>query len=171
MISLRTLSVLLQPCSTVSLAVLGIAGMLLGGGGGTHSALASLPDRATASSSLVERLAVREISVAQRREARELLHAFTLGQMTRHYWGGFASSLVDLGLEVPAALDAELAQNSVSTSLSLQSRLGDEAYIAGVTRGGGRLSTWTCIGAGDPAAGMDVMGCPDGWQSFRTAPD
>ena len=42
---------------------------------------------------LAERLAVREISVDQRRQAQQLIKAFTLGQMTRHYWGGFAQSL------------------------------------------------------------------------------
>ena len=37
---------------------------------------------------LAERLAVREeISVDQQRQAQQLIKAFTLGQMTRQYWG------------------------------------------------------------------------------------
>jgi len=162
----RTLSVLSHAVPTVSLAALGCSGLVLGSGVGT--AVPSLATTSPASGGIAERLAVREISVDQHREARQLLHDFTLGQMTRHYWGGFAASLVDLGLEAPDALDAELEHNGTSTTLSLQPRLGDEMYVAGVARRGGRLTAWACIGVGQPSALPGISKCPEGWQPMQT---
>ena len=169
MFSPRTLSVLSRAVPTVSLAALGCSGLVLGSGVGT--AVPSLATTSPASGGIAERLAVREISVDQHREARQLLHDFTLGQMTRHYWGGFAASLVDLGLEAPDALDAELEHNGTSTTLSLQPRLGDEMYIAGVARRGGRLTAWACVGAGVTTAVKSDSTCPDGWQPLKTLKD
>jgi len=165
----RTLSVLSHAVPTVSLVVLGCSGLILGSGVGT--AVPSPVTTSPASGGIAERLAVREISVDQHREARQLLHDFTLGQMTRHYWGGFAASLVDLGLEAPDALDAELEHNGTSTTLSLQPRLGDEMYVAGVARRGGRLTAWACVGAGVTTAVMKDSTCPDGWQPLKTLRD
>lgn len=169
MFSPRTLFVLSRAVPTVSLAALGCSGLVLGSGVGT--AVPSLATTSPASGGIAERLAVREISVDQHREARQLLHDFTLGQMTRHYWGGFAASLVDLGLEAPDALDAELEHNGTSTTLSLQPRLGDEMYIAGVARRGGRLTAWACVGAGVTTAVKSDSTCPDGWQPLKTLRD
>ena len=169
MFSPRTLSVLSHAVPTVSLAALGCSGLILGSGVGT--AVPSPVTTSPASGGIAERLAVREISVDQHREARQLLHDFTLGQMTRHYWGGFAASLVDLGLEVPNALDAELVHNGTSTTLSLQPRLGDEMYVAGVARRGGRLTAWACVGAGVTTAVKSDSSCPDGWQPLKTLRD
>lgn len=169
MFSPRTLSVLSHAVPTVSLAALGCSGLILGSGVGT--AVPSPVTTSPASGGIAERLAVREISVDQHREARQLLHDFTLGQMTRHYWGGFAASLVDLGLEAPDALDAELEHNGTSTTLSLQPRLGDEMYIAGVARRGGRLTAWACVGAGVTTAVKSDSICPDGWQPLKTLKD
>ena len=169
MFSPRTLSVLSRAVPTVSLAALGCSGLILGSGVGT--AVPSLATTSPASGGIAERLAVREISVDQHREARQLLHDFTLGQMTRHYWGGFAASLVDLGLEAPDALDAELEHNGTSTTLSLQPRLGDEMYIAGVARRGGRLTAWACVGAGVTTGVKSDSTCPDGWQPLKTLKD
>lgn len=169
MFSPRTLSVLSHAVPTVSLAALGCSGLILGSGVGT--AVPSPVTTSPASGGIAERLAVREISVDQHREARQLLHDFTLGQMTRHYWGGFAASLVDLGLEAPDALDAELEHNGTSTTLSLQPRLGDEMYIAGVARRGGRLTAWACVGAGVTTAVKSDSTCPDGWQPLKTLKD
>ena len=169
MFSPRTLSVLSRAVPTVSLAALGCSGLVLGSGVGT--AVPSLATTSPASGGIAERLAVREISVDQHREARQLLHDFTLGQMTRHYWGGFATSLVDLGLEAPDALDAELEHNGTSTTLSLQPRLGDEMYVAGVARRGGRLTAWACVGAGVTTAVKSDSTCPDGWQPLKTLRD
>ena len=169
MFSPRTLSVLSRAVPTVSLAVLGCSGLILGSG--ISTAVPSLVTTSPASGGIAERLAVREISVDQHREARQLLHDFTLGQMTRHYWGGFAASLVDLGLEVPDALDAELEHNGTSTTLSLQPRLGDEMYVAGVARRGGRLTAWACVGAGVTTAVKSDSTCPEGWQPLETLRD
>ena len=169
MFSPRTLSFLSRAFPTVSLAALGCSGLILGSGVGT--AVPSLVTTSPASGGIAERLAVREISVDQHREARQLLHDFTLGQMTRHYWGGFAASLVDLGLEAPDALDAELEHNGTSTTLSLQPRLGDEMYVAGVARRGGRLTAWACVGAGVTTAVKSDSTCPDGWQPLKMLRD
>lgn len=169
MFSPPTLSVLSHAVPTVSLAALGCSGLILGSGVGT--AVPSPVTTSLVSGGIAERLAVREISVDQHREARQLLHDFTLGQMTRHYWGGFAASLVDLGLEAPDALDAELEHNGTSTTLSLQPRLGDEMYVAGVARRGGRLTAWACVGAGVTTAVKSDSTCPDGWQPLKTLKD
>ena len=169
MFSPRTLSVLSRAVPTVSLAALGCSGLILGSGVGT--AVPSPVTTSPASGGIAERLAVREISVDQHREARQLLHDFTLGQMTRHYWGGFAASLVDLGLEAPDALDAELEHNGTSTTLLLQPRLGDEMYVAGVARRGGRLTAWACVGAGVTTAVKSDSTCPEGWQPLETLRD
>ena len=84
----------------------------------------------------------REITLHQRSEAETLPKAFTLAQMTRHYWGEFAGSLQDLGLSAGPQLLAEVA------------------------RSGGRLRMHHCRGGwkgiGQAAAGH----CPDGWQSI-----
>tara|TARA_A100001388_G_scaffold268710_1_gene244144 strand:+ start:18 stop:584 length:567 start_codon:yes stop_codon:yes gene_type:complete len=49
-----------------------------------------------------------EITLHQRSEAETLLKAFTLVQMTRHYWGEFAGSLQDLGLSAGPQLLARV---------------------------------------------------------------
>ena len=47
---------------------------------------------------LEARLSERDFSLDQQRQVEGLLQDFTRGQMTRHYWGSFAESLVELGL-------------------------------------------------------------------------
>ena len=46
----------------------------------------------------------RDSTLHQRRGVEELLAAFAKGQLARHYWGQFASSLVDLGLTADSSL-------------------------------------------------------------------
>ena len=99
------------------------------------------------------------------------MHAFTLGQMTRHYWGGFATSLVDLGLGAPDSLKASVENREASTHLLIHPQMGNEVYVAGVARGEGRLATWACVGVGDVAPANLGTECPEGWQSLRPTRD
>ena len=58
------------------------------------------------------RLMQREITLHQRSEAETLLMEFTRAQMTRHYWGEFASSLQDLGLSSGGQLLARVDRDA-----------------------------------------------------------
>ena len=168
MVRSPTLSVLLKCLPAFVLGTVGVMG-LVHGKTSASSELPSVSNRPPVGSRLSERLAVREISVDQRREAQRLMHAFTLGQMTRHYWGGFATSLVDLGLGTPDSLEASVENSDSSTHLLIRPQMGNEVYVAGVARGEGRLATWACVGVGDVAPANLATECPEGWQSLRHA--
>ena len=166
MLQPRTMGRLLQGVSALVLASLGGWGLAHGRAGDAPS-IPPVSERPPMGAPLAERLAVREISVDQRRQAQQLIKAFTLGQMTRHYWGGFAESLIDLGLDAPETLTTQLRQAGDATTLLIQPRLGDESYLAGVARRGGRLATWACVGTGTPADEFQRAVCPKGWQPLQ----
>ncbi len=114
-----------------------------------------------------EALHRRETTLHQRREAEELLSQFVRGQMTRHYWGQFATSLTDLGLRSGAQLDARVNSSPGGTELLLTPKRGQEMYAAVVRRQGSRLARWQCRGP-VPAPGREVRlttGCPQGWHT------
>ena len=77
-----------------------------------------------------------EITLHQRSEAETLLKAFTLVQMTRHYWGEFAGSLQDLGLSAGPQLLATVDRDAVQNLLWLEPHHGTEACLAKVARFG-----------------------------------
>ena len=112
---------------------------------------------------LVEQLAEREIELDQRREAQTLLQEFIRGQMARHYWGGFSPSLADLGLTVPQRLDTRVDRDLLTTTLRVMPRRGSEAYLAGVERRGGQLTSWSCRGRKDQIGSRRQTGCPEEW--------
>ena len=112
---------------------------------------------------LSEQLAEREIELDQRREAQTLLQEFIRGQMARHYWGGFSPSLADLGLTVPLRLDTRVDRDRLTTTLKVMPRRGSEAFLAGVERRGGQLTSWSCRGRKDQISDRTNKGCPEGW--------
>ena len=105
-----------------------------------------------------------EITLHQRSEAETLLKAFTLVQMTRHYWGEFAGSLQDLGLSAGPQLLATVDRDAVQTRLWLEPHHGMEAYMAEVARSGGRLRIHYCRGYREGIGQAEAGHCPDGWQ-------
>ena len=112
---------------------------------------------------LSEQLAEREIELDQRRDAQLLIKEFIRGQMARHYWGGFSPSLADLGLTVPQRLDTRVDRDRLTTTLRVLPRRGSEAYLAGVERRGGQLTSWACRGRKDQIGSRRQTGCPEGW--------
>ena len=112
---------------------------------------------------LAAQLAEREIELDQRREAQLLIEEFVRGQMARHYWGGFSPSLADLGLSVPQRLDTRVDRDLLMTTLRVMPRHGSEAYLAGVERRGGTLTSWSCRGRKDLISDWAETGCPAGW--------
>ena len=112
---------------------------------------------------LIEQLAEREIELDQRREAQILLKEFIRGQMARHYWGGFSPSLADLGLSVPQRLDTRMDRDLLTTTLRVMPRRGSEAFLAGVERRGGTLTSWSCRGRKDQISDRVETRCPAGW--------
>ena len=110
----------------------------------------------------------RETTLHQRREAEELLGQFIRGQMTRHYWGHFATSLTDLGIRSSDQLQARVISSPEGSELWLTPNRGKEAYAAAVRQQGPRLVRWQCRGP-IPAPGKEVTittGCPQGWHSL-----
>jgi hypothetical protein len=112
---------------------------------------------------LTEQLAEREIELDQRRDAQLLMKEFIRGQMARHYWGGFSPSLTDLGLTVPQRLDTRVDRDRLTTTLKVMPRRGSEAFLAGVERRGGRLTSWSCRGRKDQISERTHKRCPEGW--------
>ena len=112
---------------------------------------------------LSEQLAEREIELDQRRDAQLLIKEFIRGQMARHYWGGFSPSLADLGLTVPQRLDTRVDRDLLTTTLRVMPRRGSEAYLAGVERRGGQLTSWSCRGRKDQIGSRRQTGCPEEW--------
>jgi hypothetical protein len=110
----------------------------------------------------------RETTLHQRREAEELLGQFIRGQMTRHYWGHFATSLTDLGIRKSEQLRARVISTPEGSELWLTPKRGKEAYAAAVRQQGPRLARWQCRGA-VPAPGEELnitTGCPLGWHTI-----
>ena len=110
----------------------------------------------------------RETTLHQRREAEELLGQFIRGQMTRHYWGHFATSLTDLGIRSSDQFQARVISSPEGSELWLTPNRGKEAYAAAVRQQGPRLVRWQCRGA-IPAPGEEVTittGCPQGWHTI-----
>jgi hypothetical protein len=110
----------------------------------------------------------RETTLHQRREAEELLGQFIRGQMTRHYWGHFATSLTDLGILSSDQLQARVISSPEGSELWLTPKRGKEAYAAAVRQQGPLLARWQCRGP-VPATGEEVSittGCPQGWHTI-----
>ncbi|MGB1775962.1 MAG: thymidylate synthase [Synechococcus sp.] len=128
-------------------------------------ASAAVQQRST-EEALSTHLARRELTLDLRRESEALIQQFIRAQMTSHYWGQFASSLVDLGLSSGDLLDARVESDPRETRLWLSSPQATEAYVAIVKRGGARLTSQRC--KGDPAQlGRPFNGpCPEGWSSW-----
>ena len=110
----------------------------------------------------------REITLHQRFEAEELLGQFIRGQMTRHYWGHFSSSLTDLGVDVGLRFRARVVSSPEGSELLLTPTRGNEAYLALVRQQGARLARWQCRG---PVSGAGeelrvTTGCPQRWQAI-----
>ena len=116
---------------------------------------------------LSRRLLQREITLHQRSEAETLLMDFTRAQMTRHYWGEFASSLQDLGLSASPQLVATVDRDAVRTRLWIQPHHGTEAYLAEAERWGGRLRMRHCRGAREETGLAEAGRCPAGWQKIK----
>ena len=83
--------------------------------------------------------------------------------MARHYWGGFSPSLADLGLTVPRRLDTRVDRDLLTTTLRVLPRRGSEAYLVGIERRGGQLTSWSCRGRKDQIGSRRQTGCPEGW--------
>ena len=110
----------------------------------------------------------REVVLKQRRDAETLLGQFIRGQMTRHYWGHFASSLTDLGLASGTHLRATVTSIPEGSQLLLIPLRGDEGYGAAVRQRGPRVARWQCRGP-LPQSGLGLSfaeGCPPGWQEI-----
>ena len=147
------------------LAGLGASG-LLHGQGHTAADVAGL-----AGESEWTRLDEREATLHQRRQAEELLGAFTRAQLARHYWGQFASSLNDLGLVADPSLKVSVDRQPLQTRLWLTPRRGDEAYLSQVSVDGGKLLRVHCRGpiadvGATSVAVTDSDQCPAGWSAL-----
>ena len=119
----------------------------------------------------LDQLQEQEATLHQRRGAQELLEAFTRAQLTRHYWGQFASSLNDLGLVADASLQARVENTEDVTRLWLTPQRGEEAYLSQVRSNGGNLLRLQCRGPvfdSDKAINIEVKRneCPSGWTSL-----
>jgi len=110
----------------------------------------------------------RESTLQRRRDAEELLAQFVRGQMTRHYWGHFAGSLPELGLDAGEDLRARVEGGEGQTRLWLTPRRGDEGFLAEVRLKGDRLERMQCRGPLPMAEASESAGCPTGWKAFTT---
>ena len=119
----------------------------------------------------LEQLDEREATLHQRLGAQELLGTFMRSQLTRHYWGQFASSLTDLGLMADPSLRARVVNGPGFTQLWSTPRRGDEAYVSQVRANGVNLLRLQCRGpAIDSVKAKNVQlnrnECPPGWTSL-----
>ena len=126
------------------------------------STLAIAADNTTTETKLGE----REFSLDQQRQAEVLLQDFTRGQMTRHYWGSFADSLVELGLSPMEQAQTTVRSDDRSTQLWIEPRRGDTAYLALVERQENRLFTRYCKGNRDNVLKPFATDCPPSWLSL-----
>jgi len=108
----------------------------------------------------------RESTLHRRRDSEVLLAQFVSGQMTRHYWGHFAGSLADLGLEAGQDLQARVESGPGFSRLWLTPRRGGEVFMAEVRLRGDRLERMQCRGSLPRPTTMTASGCPAGWQAF-----
>jgi hypothetical protein len=93
--------------SLVAAALLAVMGLL-----GMHQEQALMVSGTWPSGEdVTSRLAEREATLNLRSEAEALLLSFTRAQMTRFYWGEFASSLDELGLTVGEPLIAHVQRS------------------------------------------------------------
>ena len=154
---------------TSPLAVIGVIGLTSSHHG--HAVLAAVgPTDQRSALALSNLLAEREITMEQRREAQQLVQDFTVGQMTRHYWGAFAPSLQDLGLSAGEHVVTQMTSDDKTTSLWLTPPRGAEAFLAVVELRAGRLIAWSCRGAKRAMPEEPGETCPSGWvQIVRTA--
>ena len=91
---------------------------------------------------------------------------FTRAQMTRHYWGEFASSLQQLGLMASKTVTASVERDQVRSRLWLVPRRGTEAYLAVVERRENRLFTQQCMGSREHALKPFFGDCPPTWTAL-----
>ena len=108
----------------------------------------------------------RDATLHQRRGVKELLSAFTKGQLTRHYWGHFAPTLADLGLTADASLGVRVENSKGVSRLWLTPRRGDEAYLAQVRFNGTKLERLYCRGTAGSEVEPIADQCPFGWKTF-----
>ena len=153
---------LISGLAAIGLLVIGWAGLVrprraIGLDGASPLTLAS------GQKTLASHLSEREITLDQRREAESLLMDFTRAQMTRHYWGEFADSLLALGLSSSDDVTTRVERDAVATKLWIVPRRGREAYLAFVERRSNQLFTQHCKGdrqgVGQPFSGN----CPPSW--------
>jgi len=147
--------------AAVLLAVMGLLGM--------HQEQALMVSGTWSSGEdVTSRLAEREATLNLRSEAEALLLSFTRAQMTRFYWGEFASSLDELGLNVGEPLIAHVQRSKNLTMLWLAPQHGEEAYLAIVRRdsSGTRLERLHCRGNVSRLKKPFLGSCPDGWSAF-----
>ena len=153
--------------ASVALLALGIRGLLKPRQVIGASSASAVMDAET-SMSVARHLRLQELTLNQRREAEVLLHDFTRAQMTRHYWGSFADSLLDLGLVGPEEAMATVQSNNRNSKLWIVPRRGREAYLALVERRENRLLAHHCKGDRDEVMEPFVGACPDRWTLFIT---
>jgi len=154
------------------LAVIGVIGLTSSHHGRAVSAAAAAdPTDQPSALALSNLLAEREITLEHRREAQQLVNDFTLGQMTRHYWGAFASSLKDLGLSAGEHVVTHTESNDQITTLWVIPPRGAEAFLAVVERREGRLIAWSCRGAKGAIPQEPGATCPSGWVQIDRTED
>lgn len=109
----------------------------------------------------------RDATLHQRRSVEDLLAAFTKGQLTRHYWGHFASTLADLGLSADSSLGARVETADGATRLWLTPQRGEEAYLAQVSFNGAKLARLHCRGISGGEVEPQAGRCPAGWEPLK----
>jgi len=110
----------------------------------------------------------RESTLHRRRDSEVLLAQFVSGQMTRHYWGHFAGSLHELGLDAGEDLRARVEGGEGQSRLWLTPRRGHEGFLAEVRLKGDRLERLQCRGPLPIAEASESAVCPTGWKAFTT---
>ena len=153
--------------SAAVMLVLGLSGLM------HHEDRSSMTTGWLASESELDQLQEREATLHQRRGAQELLGAFMRAQLTRHYWGQFASSLTELGLVADPSLEARVVNAAGVTRLWLTPRRGQESYLSQVHSEGGNLFRLQCRGPSidsDKTFNIEVRGneCPSGWTPINS---
>ena len=145
------------------LAFLGVAGVSRPSTSAT-ARLGSSATRETGSLPLI--LEDRETTLLRRRDAEALMNTFVNGQMTRHYWGHFAGSLDDLGLDAGTELQAVVEREPEFSRLWLTPRRGAEGWMAEVRYRNDRLERLQCLGSLPRPRGFSPSGCPQGWTTI-----
>jgi hypothetical protein len=141
------------------LAFLGVAGVSRPSTSAT-ARLGSSATRETGSLVLSLILEDRETTLLRRRDAETLMNKFVNGQMTRHYWGHFAGSLDELGLDAGTELQAVVEREQGFSRLWLTPRRGAEGWMAEVRLKNDRLERMQCLGSLPRPSGLSPPGCP-----------